>query len=81
MSNGLGRTAYFPRGKESACLTVSLGCVVTFPGEEALACLTDWEPKLLDQMRFVAVALVIFPSFLLIKLTIKLVPPIVLLVL
>ena len=32
-----------------------------------LACLTDWEPKLLDQMRFVALALVIFPSFLLIR--------------
>ena len=29
---GLGRTAYFPRGKESTCLTVSLGYVVTFPG-------------------------------------------------
>ena len=47
---GLGRTAYFPRGKESTCLTVSLGCVVTFPGGEVLACLTDWEPKLLDWM-------------------------------
>ena len=64
--NGLGRTACFPKGKESACLTVSLGCVVTFPGGEVLACLTDWEPKLLDQMRFIALALVIFPSFLLI---------------
>ena len=64
---GLGRTAYFLRGKESACLTVSFGCVVTFPMGEVLACLTDWEPKLLDQMRFIALALVIFPSFLLIR--------------
>ena len=32
-----------------------------------LACLTDWKPKLLDQMRFAALALVIFPSFLLIR--------------
>ena len=64
--NGLGRTTYFPRGKESACLTVSLGCVITFPGGST-TCLTDWEPKLLDWMRFIALALVIFPSFLLIK--------------
>ena len=32
-----------------------------------LACLTDWEPKLLDWVRFIALALVIFPSFLLIR--------------
>ena len=32
-----------------------------------LACLTDWGPKLLDRVRFVALALVIFPSFLLIS--------------
>ena len=33
-----------------------------------LACLTDREPKLLDQVMFIALALVIFPSFLLIRL-------------
>ena len=33
-----------------------------------LTCLTDWEPKLLDWVRFIALALVIFPSFLLIRL-------------
>ena len=32
-----------------------------------LACLTDWEPKLLDRVRFIALALVILPSFLLIR--------------
>ena len=67
-SNGLGRTASFPRGKESTCPTVSLGCVITFlKGGEVLACLTDWEPKLLDWVRLIALALVIFPSFLLIR--------------
>ena len=32
-----------------------------------LACLTDCEPKLLEWVRFIALALVIFPSFLLIR--------------
>ena len=63
--NSLGRTACFPRGKRSTCLTVSLGSVITFPWGEVLACLADWEPRLLDQI--VALALVIFPCFLLIR--------------
>ena len=32
-----------------------------------LAYLTDWEPKLLEWVRFITLALVIFPSFLLIR--------------
>ena len=54
-----------PRGKRSTCLTVCLGSVITFPQGEALACLPAWEPRLLDQI--VALALVIFPCFLLIR--------------
>ena len=69
------RIATFPWRKMSygwrgvtvnACLPVSLGCVIDFPQGGVLACLVVWETKLLDQI--VALALVIFPYFLLIKL-------------
>ena len=43
-----------------------MGCVITFPGGEALPCLPGWETKL-DRVRFIALALVIFPSFLVTK--------------
>ena len=42
--------------------------LLSSPGGKALVCLTAWEPKLLDWVMFIALALVIFPSFLLIRL-------------
>ena len=43
-----------------------MGWVVTFPRGEVLACLTDWETEL-DQVQLTALAMVIFPSFLVIR--------------
>ena len=63
---GLNLVTSFPRGKERAYLSVSLGWVITFPRGEALACLTNWETEL-DLVQFTALAMVIFPSFLVIR--------------
>ena len=74
MSSYLESIATFPRRKVSngqrgvkvsTCLNVGLECVIVFPRGEELACLTVWETKLLDQI--VALSLVIFPCFLLIR--------------
>ena len=44
------------------------GGLLPFPGgREVLACLPACEPKLLEWVRFIALALIIFPSFLLIR--------------
>ena len=65
VSKCLGRNASFPRGKESTCLPAYLRLIASLPrGREVLACLPAWEAKLLELVGVVALALVIFPSFL-----------------
>ena len=54
-------------GRRAPAWLLVWGVLLLSPGGEVLACLTDWEPKLLDGMRFVALALVTFPSFLWIR--------------
>ena len=52
-------------GREVPAWVLVWGVLLSSPGGEALTCLFDWETKLLDQV--VALALVIFPCFLLIS--------------
>ena len=65
MSNCLGRSASFTRGKESSYLPGCLGWIASFPrGRRALACLPACEAKLAELVGVIALALVIFPSLL-----------------